>query len=461
MVNAVLNSADIAAAGGVLLSQTQSFSVGPTGDFLTLQAAMTALNSQFLEAQYFTTLTLEDGVHTYTDPVDIFTGFGRQILIQGLHTYAKTVSSVQSSSGSAGAYSVILNVNSVANIAVGDYAVISAPSGGTNPTYLAGAHEVTNVDAVNTRITVASKHRAAAAPSGAVIATVTVLKSIVKFNGCHGFRIWNGSTAINLNNFAVVGDGTASMWGVLCDDVGRCYVGDLLAVCGFGGRGFSCIQNAQMNSDGLLVASGNQTGFAASLGGSINSNIIASGNSIDGVSGDLGGVVYSGGGTASISTGNGSVGWHATKGAVVAVASTQATGNGTWGYYSESQGYVDATSVTTANNVTGASQVLFQATGATLAGSSSTTGSFTVGASNSVAFSGRTRLQSPANGVTNPLTSSGTPLTYADLPTVGTAGAGAFAYISDCNTTTFNAIAAGGGSNGLRVTCDGTNWRVG
>lgn len=49
--------------------------------------------------------------------------------------------------------------------------------------------------------------------------------------------------------------------------------------------------------------------------------------------------------------------------------------------------------------------------------------------------------------------------TVATLPTVGNAGRRAF--VTDSNSTTFNAIVAGGGTNGVPVTDDGTNWRIG
>ena len=51
------------------------------------------------------------------------------------------------------------------------------------------------------------------------------------------------------------------------------------------------------------------------------------------------------------------------------------------------------------------------------------------------------------------------PLTFATLPAAGEAGRRAF--ITDCNTTTFNASAAGGGSSKVPVFDDGAAWRVG
>lgn len=50
--------------------------------------------------------------------------------------------------------------------------------------------------------------------------------------------------------------------------------------------------------------------------------------------------------------------------------------------------------------------------------------------------------------------------TVATLPAAVTVGAGAGAYVTDSNTTTFNATVAGGGANKISVTSDGTNWKV-
>jgi hypothetical protein len=57
----------------------------------------------------------------------------------------------------------------------------------------------------------------------------------------------------------------------------------------------------------------------------------------------------------------------------------------------------------------------------------------------------------------------GTTYTVATLPSASgtTAGAGARAFVTDANATTFASIVAGGGANGVPVYSDGTNWRIG
>lgn len=52
-------------------------------------------------------------------------------------------------------------------------------------------------------------------------------------------------------------------------------------------------------------------------------------------------------------------------------------------------------------------------------------------------------------------------LTVATLPAAATAGAGARAFVSDANATTFASVVAGGGANNIPVYSDGTNWRIG
>lgn len=54
-----------------------------------------------------------------------------------------------------------------------------------------------------------------------------------------------------------------------------------------------------------------------------------------------------------------------------------------------------------------------------------------------------------------------TATTYSELPLAGTAGAGARAFITDANTTTFLATVIGGGSNAVPVVSNGSTWIVG
>ena len=54
-----------------------------------------------------------------------------------------------------------------------------------------------------------------------------------------------------------------------------------------------------------------------------------------------------------------------------------------------------------------------------------------------------------------------TATTYSGLPLAGAAGAGARAFITDANTTTFLATVSGNGSNAVPVVSNGSTWIVG
>lgn len=70
---------------------------------------------------------------------------------------------------------------------------------------------------------------------------------------------------------------------------------------------------------------------------------------------------------------------------------------------------------------------------------------------NQNAGTGSARLYIPVTGAT----------TVAGLPTAATAGAGARAFVTDANATTFLSTVAGGGANNVPVVSDGTNWLIG
>ena len=51
--------------------------------------------------------------------------------------------------------------------------------------------------------------------------------------------------------------------------------------------------------------------------------------------------------------------------------------------------------------------------------------------------------------------------TVAGLPAASAAGAGARAFVTDANATTFASTVSGGGANSVPVYSDGTNWKIG
>lgn len=103
---------------------------------------------------------------------------------------------------------------------------------------------------------------------------------------------------------------------------------------------------------------------------------------------------------------------------------------------------------------------------------------FNFGTNTNMIFAGSGTVSSisslnDANSTYNPLTFNASitvitqgPLrlksyTVATLPSASGSGAGATAFVTDANSTTFASVVAGGGANGVPVYSDGTNWRIG
>jgi len=176
-----------------MITVNTTITVGASGcDYTTLQAALDYLATYAISPTVFVTININGEVFNSTTNITHTHPDGNRIKIQGVY-YTKTLSSIQSSSGSTGNWSIILNLADVTNIATSDYVIIQDPTGGTNPTYLMGCHAVTNVDTGNNRITVNSLSKQTSAPSGSVTtAALVVVKTVLAFittNGLSGIAI--------------------------------------------------------------------------------------------------------------------------------------------------------------------------------------------------------------------------------------------------------------------------------
>lgn len=200
-----------------LISSDVTFYVSTTGSdvtgdgssgapWATIGRALEYLGPYAISSTATVTISVADGVYTPSTPYTLIHKFGTRIIITGANSYTKTVSSVYAATGSSGAWSVTLSLNNVTNITTSDYIIITGCSGGTNPTYLNGCHQITNVDSGNNRITILSKHKAAASPSGAVATTsAIVIKTII--NGIDG--AFHCTTVFgSITKMVCVGDGT-------------------------------------------------------------------------------------------------------------------------------------------------------------------------------------------------------------------------------------------------------------
>ena len=182
---------------------------------------------------------MDDGTYAILTAQEINHINGDRISIIGKNTYSKSISSIQSTGTQTadGAYNnyrdIIVNVDTVTNAAVNDYALVSAATSGTNPLYLTGCHKITNIDAGNTRITIRVYGNGAAfPPSGAVHATCIIIKTILNFsNNTNGLYIKNGNYLGNLSNIIISGTGqNANKTGIWLGDTGNSYLGGVISI---------------------------------------------------------------------------------------------------------------------------------------------------------------------------------------------------------------------------------------
>jgi hypothetical protein len=342
-------------------SKTYNIKHDGSGDFADVRAALVALQtllpiSTVDSSDKTVVLQLDAGVHNYSSVIYPLQPYSQYINITGVTPTQVSVTSIQSSSGSSGAWSIVLNVSSAAGISTSDYAVIYGTSGGTNPTYIEGCWPITAVDAVNNRVTISTTHQASAAPSGAVICSnFFAMHTILKFNGCDGFRMWNMGAVLNIANVAIVGDGvTGESTGINCQDGCRVNMyGGLVGVCAFT---FPVYLNLCSHlANGVIVASSsygagtNACYYVDSLAVVDVSYMVGSGAigaSGDGIYSLLGARVRA---TTSTFSGNGNAGV-LNSGAYLVGTAINCTGNGGPGFYNQNGGWVPYISTINAVN---------------------------------------------------------------------------------------------------------------
>lgn len=337
-----------------LISSSVTYVVAPSGgNFTSVAAALAFLANAVIGSGVLVNIQVNDGTYSINSPMIVQGAFSRNIQIYGQHTYAHNVTSIQNATGTAGAWSLALNLDSVSNIAIGDYVGIQGASGGTNASYLNGIFPVTAVDTVNNRITIASTHQNAVPPSGAVTAASLNFKTIFSCTNCDCFEVFNGGTALNIDKVAIIGDGTAH-YGINVQDVGRCYIATGVGCYGFGGggtggAGFFANYNSEINCDGTLYAANCYMGINADSGASIDTQFaITNGNSQNGAICTAALIRTHQSGTCF--TGNGAQGIYAQLNGCAIVNSSTASGNTHRGYLCDGQSFISNSGATSLNN---------------------------------------------------------------------------------------------------------------
>lgn len=171
-------NADHVLTGWDALTADHTVTIGSSGcDYTTIADAIDAYKSTWIPRGVTLTFSLAAEIFTVTESILATNPTFENARIVGATPISLSITSVASSSGSAGAWSYVLNVASTAGLAVGQLVCIKAPSGGTNPNRLLGCHRITAIGSGQITVSVLTKTNNQA--SGAVTATAVVLTSVV------------------------------------------------------------------------------------------------------------------------------------------------------------------------------------------------------------------------------------------------------------------------------------------
>jgi hypothetical protein len=295
------------------------------GDFTTIQSALDSLKNKWINPDVTVTISVDSGLFTHTSTIMFRHPHGNRINIVGASPVITAVTSFASQSGTAGNYSVTLNVTSSAGMTIGDYCIIASSTGTGEHRAIMGCWEITNVPSI-TQITVKNTYRKASFPTLTVTGgSVKCLKTILKFNGCDGIMP-TGATGF-IYNLAIVGNGTSND-GINISQRGSnfgthvVYLGTpsgdyKLGINGFGRYGIAQTSSADLCVWNIAVSNCGSYGVYA-----YSQSKIA--------------------GTGIISSGNGSIGVYATDGAFITAVSSFAIGNATVGFYAFNRAGINA-----------------------------------------------------------------------------------------------------------------------
>jgi hypothetical protein len=173
-----------------------------TAPYLTLARALQRCDTYTIMSGVTITISMGAGVFNSATQINMHHPQSQQITISG-QTDAAAFQSVSSYTGSAEAWTVVLNVSDTSDLEVGDVIGISGATGGTRPDYLHGAFQISAVVA-NTSITFFSHHYDTLTASGACAGTITKYRTILDFDG-GGFFAGTPTGGGNISGLALRG----------------------------------------------------------------------------------------------------------------------------------------------------------------------------------------------------------------------------------------------------------------
>lgn len=268
---------------------------GSSGNpWLTIAKAFDYLATRRIAADVYVKIYIANGIYESNSQIIVNHPDGIRIQIRGVNFYYYTISSIESSSGSSGDWSIVLNVNTVANISVGDYTNIRYDTtGGTRPETLCGCWEITNVDAVNTRITVLSTHRHTSAPSGAVTGLGYVPKTILKHLSSNGFYISGTADLGAFYRMIIIGG--IGYAGITVGQQGYAWTSSTVGISGFN-YGIKVELNGFLACDKTCISNSNDSCINNDYGVARLTNVVMSGSNkkglrVQGARVDISGVI--------------------------------------------------------------------------------------------------------------------------------------------------------------------------
>ncbi len=291
-------------------------------DYPSLNDALAAIGLRFIPSTSFVDIMLASGPDTLAAASVFRHPCGERIRIKGTPYIQKSISSLQSVTGTPGAYLVTINVGDTTGIATGDYAVVAA-RGGTGPWQIhSGAWEITNVDTVSNRVTVKNTARNAAFPVTTLTSgTVNVLRTVLHYNGFDGVRV-EGSKLGLLQNVMIVGNGAGDFSGInvaghdgvggsdiiasKMNATGSLVCGEFVGVSGFGANGIVCNHGSSVFANSVACSNNGKYGFYAAVASAIEAReCCGNGNGTGGVIADYGGSAWVAGAQFCGNLGNG------------------------------------------------------------------------------------------------------------------------------------------------------------
>lgn len=322
----------------------------PTGSFAaTLTTAnatqfLLALTNSMIDGRL--AVTASAGSYARSAPVLIEKTSTGYLSFQGATPASVSILGQVSVSGSAGAYSVVLQLDNAfgiqANEAIHTWSVVGT---GSAPIHR-GMWRITSVDTLNNRITVLNTCYKASFPTNTITSSNSViLKSIFNFSDCDGFVVksskidfldkvaifgnsdsyWNsgnvsgtekGTHGLYIGAMTIALNGKAdntNQYGVSLSHVS---CGPYVGINGFDQQGICVELSGTFWGDFVSSCNNKRRGFYSSTAAGIRSkHVSANGNFLDGLISDLGGSIYAS--SESCACGNGRTGASSTQSGMI------------------------------------------------------------------------------------------------------------------------------------------------